>query len=163
MTAWRDEKKLLLAFEISLVLKGLFAVFEIASGLLIYLGSKSMLLGLTHRLIQPLLEQPRYDPLTHYLWQQVQGLSQSSQHFVSLYLLSHGVVKLWLIVGLWRQRLWYYPLAMAVFAWFIAYQLYRYSFSHSWWLLALTVLDVMVIALTWFEYRQLRRHLRADG
>jgi hypothetical protein len=53
--------------------------------------------------------------------------------------LSHGVVKLWLIIGLLRQKLWYYPLAAAVFGLFIVYQ---YSFTNSLWLLVLSAVDV---------------------
>ncbi|MHB8885982.1 MAG: DUF2127 domain-containing protein [Methylovirgula sp.] len=62
-------------------------------------------------------------------------------------------MKLWLIIGLLRKKLWYYPVAIVVFGLFIAYQLYRYAFSHSVWLLLITVLDVVVIGLTWHEYR----------
>jgi Predicted membrane protein (DUF2127) len=54
------------------------------------------------------------------------------------------------------RRLWYYPVAIIVFALFIAYQLYRYTFSHSVWLLLITALDIIVIALTWHEYRFMR-------
>ncbi len=80
-----------------------------------------------------------------------------TQRFLALYLLGHGVVKLWLIVGLLRERLWYYPVALVVFALFIVYQLYRFSFTHSVWLLLISVVDVVVIGLTWHEYRYLHR------
>ena len=70
--------------------------------------------------------------------------------------MSHGVVKLWLIIGLLRQKLWYYPLAAAVFGLFIVYQ---YSFTNSLWLLVLSAVDVAVIALTWHEYRYLEVRL----
>lgn len=45
---------------------------------------------------------------------------------------------------------------MAVFAGFIAYQLYRYTFTPSLQLLALIVLDFVVIALIYLAYRALR-------
>ena len=41
---------------------------------------------------------------------------------------------------------------------FIAYQVYRYSFTHSTWLIVLTALDVVVIALIHHEYRLRKRH-----
>jgi uncharacterized membrane protein len=46
--------------------------------------------------------------------------------------------------------------AIAVFFAFIAYQLYRYSFTHSEWLLLLTILDGVVIWLTWHEFTHLK-------
>jgi uncharacterized membrane protein len=46
-----------------------------------------------------------------------------------------------------------------VFGAFIAYQLYRYSYTHEIALILLTVFDLFVIALAWHEYRLLRKHL----
>jgi uncharacterized membrane protein len=68
----------------------------------------------------------------------------------------HGIVKTYLIVGLLRDRLWYYPGAIIVFILFVAYQVFRFQITHSVWLLAITVLDIVVIGLTWHEYRYLR-------
>ena len=45
---------------------------------------------------------------------------------------------------------------MAIFGLFIVYQLYRLSLTHSLWLLVITAVDVLVIGLTWHEYRYLR-------
>ena len=69
-----------------------------------------------------------------------------------------SAVKLLLLIGLWREKLWSYPLAIVVFTAFIAYQLYRFSFTHSPSLLLLTLMDFVVIWLTWHEYVTLRRH-----
>jgi uncharacterized membrane protein len=92
-----------------------------------------------------------------------QQFSISTQYFTAFYLFSHGVVKLFLIAGLLRERLWYYPLAMIVFAFFIMYQLYRFSFTHSVWLFVITILDMVVIWLTWREYKYLRRDRAVEG
>jgi uncharacterized membrane protein len=46
-----------------------------------------------------------------------------------------------------------------VFGGFIAYQLYRYSYTHELGLILLSIFDVFVIALAVHEYRLLRRHL----
>jgi uncharacterized membrane protein len=75
---------------------------------------------------------------------------------VALYLLIHGALKLWLVLGLLREKLWYYPTAIAVFSLFIGYQLYRFSFTHSAFLLLITAIDLVVVALTWHEYNYLR-------
>jgi uncharacterized membrane protein len=80
-----------------------------------------------------------------------------TQVFVALYLLSHGSIKLWLIIALLREKLWYYPTAIVIFGLFIVYQLYRFSFTHSVWLLLVTAVDIIVIALTWHEYKYLHR------
>ena len=74
-------------------------------------------------------------------------------------LLSHGTIKLRLIIGLVREKLSYYPVAIAVFALFIVYQLYRFSFTHSIWLILITIVAIAVIELTWHECKYLRRTL----
>jgi uncharacterized membrane protein len=49
-----------------------------------------------------------------------------------------------------------YLVPRRVFALFIAYQAYRFTYTHSVWLLLVTALDILVIALTWREYTYLR-------
>jgi uncharacterized membrane protein len=99
-----------------------------------------------------LLDDPNDFLSTHF--KEVLNPSPEAQVFGGLYLLSHGVVKLFLIIGLWRNKLWAYPAAISVFALFILYQLVRFARTHSVWLLVLTVLDIIVIWLIWHEYRR---------
>jgi uncharacterized membrane protein len=126
-----SEKNVHVAFEISLALKGVFALAEIGAGIFAYFTTTQFLLDLVHIITRAeLMEDPR-DFVANYLSHAAQDLSVSSQHFAAFYLLSHGAIKLWLIIGLWRKKPGYYPAAIAVFSFFILYQLYRYSFSHS--------------------------------
>lgn len=153
------EKNVHAAFEISLMFKGAFALAEIAASFFAYFVTTQFLLDLANVITRTELTEDPRDFLANYLLHAAQGLSMSSQQFAAFYLLSHGGIKLWLIIGLWRKRLGYYPAAIAVFGLFILYQVYRYSFTHSPSLLLITALDVVVIGLTWFEYQHLRRIL----
>jgi len=63
------------------------------------------------------------------------------------------VVKIFLVAGLLRNRRWAYPAALAVFGTFILYQVYRFSYTHSLGLVALTIFDLAVMWLIWREYR----------
>ena len=153
---WTEEN-IHLVFEVSLWLKGAFAFFEILAGVLTYFIPQQLLLGFVLWVTKAEFAEDPHDIVANFLLHTVQHLSVGAQTFAAIYLLAHGVLKLWLIIGLLRKRLWYYPVAIVVFALFIVYQLYRYSFTHSVWLLLLTALDVIVIALTWHEYRYLGR------
>jgi uncharacterized membrane protein len=157
------EKNIRLVFEASLIFKGLFALLEIIGGIAVYWVSQHALLDLVQAITQAELAKDPRDLVANYLLHLAQNLSIGAQRFTAFFLLSHGVVKLWLIIGLLRQKLWYYPLAAAVFGLFIVYQLYRYSFTNSLWLLVLSAVDVAVIALTWHEYRYLRSGLSSAG
>ena len=85
--------------------------------------------------------------------------SVAEHHFYAFYLLSHGIIKGVLVAGLLKEKIWAYPASFAVFGLFIAYQLYRYSFTHDFALIMLSIFDLFVIALAVHEYRLLRKHL----
>lgn len=152
-----SEHNLHVAFQVSLVLKGLFALSEIATGVGAYFVSPRMLVDVLRTVLQSELQEDSRDFVANYLLHSAEQLSISAQHFAGIYLLSHGVVKIWLVAGLLRRRLWYYPTAIAVFAAFIVYQLYRFSFTHSIWLVLITIVDAIVIVLSVHEYNLLRR------
>ena len=73
------------------------------------------------------------------------------------YLLVDDLVKVFLVKALLLKRMWEYPWMIGVLIVFIAYQLYRIALTASAGLIALTVFDVVVLALTWREWRVQRR------
>jgi uncharacterized membrane protein len=151
------EKRTHFLFQLSLLCKAVFAAAEILAGIGAYFVTQQLVFRLVDRLTRAELFQHPHDLIANYLYASAEHFSLSTRNFTAAYLLSHGVVKLWLIVGLLREKHWYFPLAIAVFGLFIVYQLYRFSLSHSPWLILITVVDVFVIALTWQEYRYVRR------
>ena len=156
---WLEEKRIHLIFQVALWLKGAFALFEIGGGIFAYLVPQQFLLHLAVALTRHELAEDPNDAIANYLLHAAQQYSIGTREFTAIYLTSHGVIKLWLILGLLRERLWYYPTALVVFSLFIVYQLYRFSHTHSVFLLFITALDALVIVLTWHEWRYLRRHL----
>jgi uncharacterized membrane protein len=92
-------------------------------------------------------------------------LTTGTTLFGAVYLLSHGISKLVLVVLVLRGRLWAYPWLMALLLAFIGYQLYRITVHPSFGLIALTVFDALLVWLTWREYRAKRathrKHLEA--
>jgi uncharacterized membrane protein len=104
------------------------------------------------------IEDPKDFVATHLL-AFAQNFSIEMKQFYAFYLLSHGVIKLLLVIGLLRNKLWSYPASLVVFGLFIVYQLYRFSYTHEAGLIVLTVLDIVVIGLIWHEYGVMRRHL----
>ena len=153
----KQEQYLHRFFEITLVLKAVFAGGEMLAALGAFLASPRFVSWLAGAITQAELTEDPRDFVANYVVHWAQNLSVSTQRFMALYLLSHGAIKLWLIVGLLRERLWYYPVALTVFGLFVIYQVYRFSFTHSFWLMLITGVDVVVIGLTWHEYKFLRR------
>ena len=153
-----NERRIHTLFRVSLWLKGAFALAEVLTGVAAFFVSKPFLLNFALWITKGELVEDPNDFGANLVLHSVRHLSVDAQRFAGVYLLGHGVIKLWLIVGLLRERLWYYPTALGLFVLFIVYQLYRYAFTHSIWLLAVTALDLLVIALTWHEWRYLRTH-----
>lgn len=145
------------AFEIGMWLKGAFAVGELVSGIAAYFVTPHFLIQIINIITGHEFAEDPHDLIASYLRHAAEQSTGGSQHFTAYYLLGHGIVKLWLIAGLLKKRLWYYPAAMAVFGLFIAYQLYRFSFTHSLFLLLISAVDLAVVVLTWYEFRFLRQ------
>lgn len=148
-----DEKKLHLAFELSLWFKAIFALAEIVAGVATYFVPQWLFLIFVLWVTKDEFAEDPHDLVANFFLRTVQHLSVDTQKFAAIYLLGHGLIKLWLIVGLLRERLWYFPVSIVVFGLFIGYQVYRFTFTHSVWLLLITALDIAIIALTWHEYR----------
>lgn len=155
-----DERRVHLFFVVTLWVKAVDAVVEVAGGIGAFFVSQQLLVHLTRWVFRNEFAEDPHDIIANAVLHAVQHLSVGFQTFAALYLLTHGAVKLWLIIGLLRERLWYYPVALVVFGLFIVYQLYRFTMTASIWMVALTFLDLVVIGLTWHEWRYLSRWQR---
>jgi uncharacterized membrane protein len=156
----RQRPSVHLAFQISIFFKGLDGVLEIVGGLLLFFVRPDTISRLVTALTQHELSADRNDVIARYLVRLTQDFSANSWLFAGVYLLSHGIVKVFLVESLLRGRLLAYPAAIVVFALFIIYQMYRYFLRPSLGMIALSILDLIVIVLTWLEYRQLKHARR---
>lgn len=153
-----DERRIHRIFEIGVWLKGAHALVECAGGLLLYVVSTATIASWVNVLTQDELIEDPNDFIAGHLSRMASQFSVASEHFYAFYLLSHGLIKLLLVVGLLRGKLWSYPASLVALSAFMAYQLYRYSYTHSVGLLVLTVFDAIVMVLIWHEWRVVRRH-----
>jgi len=154
-----QEKRIHQIFVVSVLFKGIHALIEIAGGLALYLTSTATIIGWINRFSQGELTEDPNDWIAQKVLEFGQHFSVEQHHFYAFYLLSHGLIKSVLVIGLLREKLWAYPASFAVFGAFIAYQLYRYTFTHDIGLILLSIFDAFVIYLAVHEYRLLRRHL----
>ncbi len=154
-----QEKRIHQIFVVSVTLKGLHALIEIAGGAALYLVSTATIVSAINRWSYDELIEDKHDWIANHLLLFSRTFSVQEHNFYAFYLLSHGLIKSVLVVGLLREKLWAYPASFAVFGAFIAYQLYRYSYTHEIALIALSIFDLFVIALAVHEYRLLRKHL----
>jgi uncharacterized membrane protein len=102
-----------------------------------------------------LAEDPKDFLANHLIWAS-RNLARQ-KWFASVFLVSHGLAKVVLVVALWFNKLWAYPLMIVVLGGFILYQTGRFIETHSAMLALLTLFDVLIVWLTWREYREQRR------
>jgi len=93
------------------------------------------------------------------LQQIVHELGSDTKRFASSYLIVHGLIKIFLVGGLLGGRLWSYLVSLWFLVAFIAYQTYRFFFTHSPWLILLNVVDLAVAFLIWREYQEVRKRI----
>ena len=140
-------------FLLSVWSKGVAGLLETIGGLLLlfipYTGLNALVVFLT----APELAEDPTDRIATVLQRTVQELGADTKLFASGYLIVHGIIKVFLVAGLLGRRLWSYPVSLWFLAGFIAYQAYRFFFTHSLWMIALTIVDLIVAFLIWREYQ----------
>lgn len=109
-----NEHRIHQAFQISVLLKGAHAAIECNGGIGLAVVSTSTIVNLVNALTQEeLIENPK-DFIAMHALALAQEFSVETQHFYAFDLLSHGAVKLLLVVGLLMNKLWSYPACLIV-------------------------------------------------
>lgn len=150
------EKDIRILFRIGIILKGLHAILEIVGGALLLFVTTDLVVFMIKIVTFTELTEDPGDVIANYLRHGAEAFAIGGKTFVALYLLSHGIVRLFLAVALLRNKTWAYPTSLVVFGALIVYQLYRFTHTHSWVLLAISVIDAVVLWLIWHEYQIVR-------
>ena len=146
-------------FEVSIILKGIHAAIEIITSFAVLFVTSGFVNHMTYIVTQEELMEDPHDFISNYLLTASHQFSGNSQLFAFFYLFSHGIIKIFLVYYLLKNKLWAYPASMAVLFLFIIYQIYRYNITHSLGLIALTVFDLFILCLVWHEYNLIKKHL----
>jgi len=152
-------KNIHLAFEISIIAKGLYAFLEVCIGALLLFVPQGVILRTVRMVTEGELSEDPSDFLSQFLLQSANALTLDTQHFVAVYLLIHGFLKGFLVLNLLRERLWAFPLAIVIFGFFIFYQMFRFWLTHSIFLLILSIFDSLVIWFAWREYEVRKKNI----
>jgi uncharacterized membrane protein len=148
-------------FDIGIFIKGFDGVLELIGGLLFLFVTHSALDHLVKILTEHELAQDPADPFSNAIVHFVSGLPDGTKVFAALYLILHGIG---MVIGLWKDKLWSYPVSIGVILLFLIYQMYRLIFVHfSWPLLVFTSIDTVFVCIIWHEwtYHHRRMHKAA--
>ncbi|HEY5563393.1 MAG TPA: DUF2127 domain-containing protein [Clostridiaceae bacterium] len=144
------------SFEIGILLKAIDGILEIIGGFILMFLNPTTLNRLIFLLTQHELSEDPQDIIASFMVKLGSTFSVSTQYFGVFYLISHGIIKFILVVLLWKRKVWAYPLTIVSLILFIVYQIYRYTIDHSMFLIILTIFDVIMILLTFLEYKRMK-------
>ena len=156
MTGTKKADRLHQAFEVAILVKGVDGLLETIGGLMLLFLPLHSLNDMVAFLIEKELSTDPADWIVNVLDHASAAISTDTKRFASVYLISHGLVKLLLVFALWREKRWAFPVALVFMALFVAYQLFRFTHTHSLWLLVFASIDVVVAWLVWREYKVVR-------
>lgn len=152
-----SEKEYWGLFEMSLLIKAMNAIFDLAGGIIIWFTSKAVLITFILNFFQGELSDNPKDYISNFIVSSAEALSVSSQYFLGAYLFIHGVVKMFLLICLYKKKLWAYPTSVIIFSLLVFYETYSLFFHYSIWTLIFTIFDVILVLLTAHEYGVLRK------
>jgi uncharacterized membrane protein len=140
-------------FLLSVWSKGVAGLLETLAGIPFFFVPAKAVESFIVLLTAPELAEDPNDWLAVTLRHAVRHFTADTSLFAGAYLVIHGLIKIFLVTGLLLRRLWAYFASLGFLAAFILYQMYRFLFTHSLWLIVLTVIDVVVAFLIWREYQ----------
>ncbi|OLR89655.1 DUF2127 domain-containing protein [Actinokineospora bangkokensis] len=145
-------------FRLAVVLKGADGVVQLLGALVLIAVPPSLITGAANAVITRDLLGDHNGTLAHHLSRAAADFADgSTRTFAICYLLLHAVVKLGLVVALWREVVAAFPVACVVLLAFVAYEVARAVRTGSVGLAVFGALDLLVVALVWREFRRLRR------
>ena len=151
------EKYIYWIFEYSLILKAINSVWEIALGAFI-LFDKSLKDTILLLAQNEIIEDPQSFIAPH-IQHIIMRFSHGTVLFISTYLIGQGIIKIFLIAGILKKKLWMYPVAMYAFFGFVFYQIYRFNHTNAPLLIVFSLFDLLTIMLVQHEYKRMKKHL----
>jgi uncharacterized membrane protein len=152
------ERRIYRFFEVAILLKGANAVLEIVGGVLALLISPSFVQSITTYFTAAELGQDPDDFIATHLRSLAEQYVAGGHVFIALYLLSHGIVKIILVIGLLKNKMWAYPASLVIFGCFTIYQAYLFSHHPTVAMAGLAVFDLVVMWFIWREWVVVRSH-----
>ena len=151
------EKYIYWIFEYNIIIKTINSVWEILLGVFLFFD-KGIIKTIFLLTENELLEDPR-DLIAPFIQRFLSNLTHGTILFISIYLIVQGSIKIFLLFGLWKKKLHFYPISMYLFLITVYYQIYRFTHTHSLFLIFFAMFDLITIMLIQHEYNRIKKHL----
>ena len=150
-------------YEIGILFKGFDGTLEIIGGVLLWVISSDTINGWTRALTEDTLAHNPHDFVATHILRYGHQLANGQKGLAVLFLLSHGIVKVAMVIALLRQKRWAYPVSLVLLILFLIYQIYLLITQNTFFMGVLTVFDVVIIWLVWREWQVAKRRWAAKA
>ena len=140
-------------YEIGIIIKGIDGTLELIGGALVLALSPSAINGITKFLTENALQQDPDNLIATHIAKFGHHLASGHNIFAAAFLLTHGLVKVVLVVCLLLNKHWAYPWALGILGLFLVYQGYQLITAPTFGMAFLTVLDIVIIGLIYREWQ----------
>ncbi len=142
-------------FNYTVLLKLFDGILGTLAGITVYFVKKDRVINLIYWLFQHELTEDPTDFFINKVFSWLNILSLSTQTFIAFYLFINGILKIFLMIMLLRNKLWAYPVTGYALIFMVIYQIFRIFYSYSWLLICLTLIDLVIIYLIFDKYKKL--------
>ena len=152
MKSFNKRKIIDKVFEVVILIKSFFGFFEVLAGTILAISGRLIINNVIVALTQQEITEDPKDFFANLLISTSSNLSAGTHLFAVIYLIFHGVVNIFLVIALSKNKTWAFRWAVGAFGFFIIYQFFRYFHTHSLLLLFLTIFDIFIVLVILLEY-----------
>lgn len=154
MTWFKPATLLDKTYEIGIIIKGIDGILELIGGILILTLNANAIHGITQFLTENALASDPDNIIAIHIAKLGSDLASNRNYFAAAFLLTHGLVKVVLVVCLLLNKVWAYPWALGALGLFLIYQVYQLVTAPTFPMAFLSVLDAVIIWLVYREWQQ---------
>jgi uncharacterized membrane protein len=142
-----------LAFVGAITIKGIDGLIEFVAGIVIAVLGSQQVYDFAVWATAPEIARHPESHTAYAIRNGAYSFAHGSHKFAVIYLLAHGVLKLGLVINLFIEHLWIFPVSVAVLLGFIGFMSLKLVAHWSPWLFAFALFDAATVALILNEWR----------
>lgn len=147
------EKEIFIAYEVGILFKAIQASLEILIGIILFFVNANYIINIILITLHEELTENPNSILYNYFIQNTHPITLDGKYFLIFYLLSHGLIKLVVITGLFLKKKWAYGASVIGLGGLILYQIYHLVLQNFPVLLVLIIMDIVIFWLILHEHK----------
>ena len=154
----KEEKQIYQLFKWSILIKGAISVVEVIVGTLVMFTPVSIITHMTDYVIKNFFGGKTEGFLVSEIISNAEALVNIGTVLIGVYLIGRGGIKLGLIIGLLRNKIWAYPWSLVVIGVLVLFQVFELIKTLHLGIIFVTAFDLVVMYLIWREWNIVKRH-----